>query len=480
MNVWPQGGENIDLQSWLFEEDGQDFRKGAKENYSFVGQGAYSPQTITSDDIPGWTEQDSIAWNADLNLEDCLSVDLKSKSWHDTLIGEDAKWANGVYSEYQQFLAAEKAKNASPFAAQKSFPFNGVQNSPPYDIQNFMLDNVDGSELGNDLYPLTPDSLVDDIYNDIIASTNVSGDKVDFEENIHPNDPSAAVGQLGFENDHCMEDMCYEVNDTAETDKPQIIDNAELEPQIIDNAELEPQIIDNAELEPQIIDNAELYQQIIDDAEPEPQMIVGDDKPQIITVPLSEALEPKIQVINVDSVKQESSFQEQPKIIFCRRVTLPSPSARTIPTLRRSSYPLECSPIYLPSPSPIPAPSVPLKDIITEQGDDLLRDFVEMEDEVKSEPEEMEQANHRRRPFTQEERRLRKKEQNKRAAIKYREKKKEEQEKIFGSVEVLEDRLRQAKEESIRLSAEKEMVQTLLLDLLKRKRAEVIALNRME
>lgn len=459
--IWPQGGENIDLQSWLFEEDGQDFCKGAKEDYSFVGQGAFSPQAITSDDIPGWTEQDSIKWNADLNLDDCLSIDLKSKSWHQNLIGEDAKWASEVYSEYQQFLAEEKAKNSWPldvqnsslFGVQNHSPFGvqnpssfGVQNSSPYDAQDLMLDNGLDMELGTDLYPLTPDSLVDNICNDIIADTNVSGDKVDFEENVYPNVPpqEEPLGQPSFENDHCMEDMSYEVEDPPQNREPEIF--------------------------------------------------IENDKPQIITVPLSEAVEPKIQVINVNSVKQESPAPQRSKIIFCRRVTLPSPSALQIPTLRRSSLPLKGSPLYLRSPSPLrssspllssshPAPSVPLKDIITEQGDDLFRDFVEMEDDVKPEFLPADHATHpasqRRRPFSQEERRLRKKEQNKRAAIRYREKKKEEQEKVFDSVEELEEQLRLAKEEGFRLESETGMVKQLLLDLLKRKMAEVEATNGM-
>jgi len=447
MNIFgPRGGENIDLQSWLFEEDGQDFCVGAKEDYAFAGQGSFSPQEITSDDIPGWTEKDSIKWNADLNLDDCLSIDLKSKSWHDNLIGEDAKWASNVYDEYQRFMAQEKAKDA----VQDCFNVNSENFMLGHDCQDSELE----CDLESNLFPLTPDSLIENICNDIIDETNESDNKLHFENNDYSNDLSKdeAECQQSFENDQPMDSLCYEVQNSVDSNKPDHYSNYPSQ----DEADCQLSFENDQRMD-------DLCYEVPDSVE--------SNKPQIITVPLSEAVEPQIQVINVESFKQESP--EHSKIIFCRRVTLPSPclTPSTLALPRRSSLPLTS-----------PPPSVPLKDIITEQGDELFRDFVEMEDEVKPEPEllrwsEVEENRKRRIPYTQAERKMRKKEQNKRAAIKYRERKKEEQEKISGSLEEEEERYRQLKEESMRLMTEKEMVKQLFLDLLKRKRAEVLALR---
>jgi len=188
-------------------------------------------------------------------------------------------------------------------------------------------------------------------------------------------------------------------------------------------------------------------------------------KPEIIKVPISEAIiHPQIKVLDVET----KSLPATSKIIFCKRITMPSPkSVRSSP---------------------------PLKDIITEKGDELLEDFVKLEEPIANShfddrdnlqeipsPEydycEVKNVSRKRRvPFSQAERKQRKKEQNKRAAIRYREKKKEEQDQMFGSIDEEEDKNLSLREENVRLVSEKEIVKRLFLDLLQRKREEVLGL----
>lgn len=199
------------------------------------------------------------------------------------------------------------------------------------------------------------------------------------------------------------------------------------------------------------------------------------EKPEIIKVPISEAIiqSPKLRVIDVIAQPVVKHEVEDSKIIYCKRVTVPS-------------HPK----VILPSPTP------PLKDIITEQGDELVRDYVDLID-MKIEPEDWQRSRSgsleceftcglegtntrspkRKASFTAQERKLRKKEQNKQAAIRYREKKKEEHDLFFSSLEKEEEENVRLREQNDKLKAEKEIVARLLLEMLKKKKADSLALK---
>jgi len=199
------------------------------------------------------------------------------------------------------------------------------------------------------------------------------------------------------------------------------------------------------------------------------------EQPEIIKIPISEAIiqSPKLRVIDVIAQPVLKHEVEDSKIIYCKRVTVPS-------------HPK----VILPSPTP------PLKDIITEQGDELVRDYVDLID-MKIEPEDWQRSRSnsleceftgglegtnilsrkRKGSFTAQERKLRKKEQNKQAAIRYREKKKEEHDLFFSSLEKEEEENVRLREQNNKLKAEKDIVARLLLEMLKKKKADLLALK---
>lgn len=408
MNVFGPQGDKIDLQSWLFEgesfKEPQDFCGRAGENYSFCdGQGSFSPQAITSDEIPGWTDEHT-DWYGNLNLDECLQMDVKKGSWYDNLTGDDAKFAAGVFDEYKKFMQDKR----DSVGQKTEDSFSSIDQERRDSITSIESNDYDRFNIKSEELPLDSD-----------FSNHMS-----MESNHVP-----------------MEDLDSSVSLPTVTG---LIDNCENI--YCEEAPHDSQMLDNDNL---------VYSDNFD-------YLLKENGPQIIKVPLSEAaIQPQIKVLNYEPHRVDQDI-DHPKIIFCKRVTMPSP---------------------------VTAPS--LKDVITEKGDELLMDYV---DEIRSEHSLMDgyensfnssyengnsshgaktSGGRRKATFTLAERKERKKEQNKRAAIRYREKKKEEEGDIFGSIDDEQERNSQLKKEYAKLVSEKDIVRGLLLDLLKRKRAEI-------
>jgi len=428
MNAASPSGDNIDLQSWLFEEESfigpSDFCLGAKENYSFInGQGSTSPQAITSDDIPGWTESHTADWYADLNLDDCLRVNLKGNDWNNTLSGEDAKLVMSVYDDYQKLMQ------------EQDFPSQSNQSSFD-DIQfedNFVsLKELDGN-LSASLESLA--GRVEDIFSSQVnVEVKNEGDCI-IDAQPCENEGDCIIDAQPCENEGgcIIEGQTYENEDRCFIDV-QPHENG-------DDCFIYSQSYGN---EGDCIIEAQPYERHM-----------YENSPTIVTVPLSEAMsQPQLKVLEFD----EPNSCEDKQFIYCKKFTISSPS--------------------------VEQPIAQLKDVITEKGDELVRDLVESQfnsSETRMDSlgaplnryyTESPVETKRKRPYSLAERKLRKKEQNKRAAIRYREKKKEEQEQVFSSIDEEEQKNKELKREHWNMMSEMAIVKRLFVDLLIKKQAE--------
>jgi len=426
-------------------DDNQDFCEGAEFDYSLPanGDGSSSPQLITAADVPGWLERHPVHLSENMNLFDCVDEDFKGDFWLDeSVVKDNAKWASDDTFSFENEIETIPGDYSPPLT-----PVPAVEANNFVNISEVI--NEDGQKV--EASSISEDSVMNEC----------QGDDSGFEEDRMspmslPDDTPVLLQPHSF---------YPETPASVYHDEAGIVQSEEDSP-YTNAGSFDPPVI------------------TLDD-DPPPQQYASDvaNTPRIIKIPISAVfkkkslpvvhctLQPKRQVI-----KQQVS-QDEPRIIYLKKVSVPKPVVK---------------------PEPV------LKDIISGDGDELLRELLPT---FKSEPLKMQDyredtkpstsqqstwerdedykplvqswdqdedyqpsaQSRRRRPFTKEEKKLRKKEQNKRAALRYREKKRGEFSSLAEELNDLDVKIAEKTGNLNKLELEADLLKSLVKDLIKKR-----------
>jgi len=445
-------------------DDNQDFCEGAEFDYSLPanGDGSSSPQLITAADVPGWLERHPVHLSENMNLFDCVDEDFKGDFWLDeSVVKDNAKWASDDTFSFENEIETIPGDYSPPLT-----PVPAVEANNFVNISEVI--NEDGQKV--EASSISEDSVMNEC----------QGDDSGFEEDRMspmslPDDTPVLLQPHSF---------YPETPASVYHDEAGIVQSEEDSP-YTNAGSFDPPII------------------TLDD-DPPPLQYASDvaNTPRIIKIPISAVFKKKsLPVVHCTwqpkrQVIKPQVSQDEPRIIYLKKVSVSKPVVK---------------------PEPV------LKDIISGDGDELLRELLPT---FKSEPLKMQDyredtkpstsqqptsaygsswerdedckplaqswdqdedyqpsaqsweqdedyqpsaQSRRRRPFTKEEKKLRKKEQNKRAALRYREKKRGEFSSLAEELNDLDVKIAEKTGNLNKLELEADLLKSLVKDLIKKR-----------
>jgi len=445
-------------------DNNQDFCKGAEFDYSLPanGDGSSSPQLITAADVPGWLERHPVHLSENMNLFDCVDEDFKGDFWLDESV----------------------VKDNAKWASDDTFSFENEIETIPGDYSP----------------PPTPVPAVEaNNFVNISEVINEDGQKVEassISEDIVMNECHA--DDSGFE-----EDRMSPISLPGDT--PVLLQPHSVYPETPASVYHEDASIVQSEED----NNAGSFDPpvITLDDDPPPQQHASDvaNTPRIIKIPISAVfkkkslpvvhctLQPKRQVI-----KPQVS-QDEPRIIYLKKVSVPKPVVKPEPVLKDvisgdgDELLRELLPTFKSEPSKMQDYQEDMKPSTSQQPTSAYGSSWERDEDYKplaqswerdedyqpsaqcwEQDEEYQPStqSRRKRPFTKEEKKLRKKEQNKRAALRYREKKRGEFASLAEELTDLDVKISEKTDNLNKLETETDLLKSIVKDLIMKKLGE--------
>lgn len=446
-------GGQVDLVNWLEDQDTsevQGFHEGAKETYWPSVQSAVGVKQRY------WATPEESLQGASVSLlddmDECLAVNFSDDACLDKLTGDDAAWARSVAEEYKK--SQQQRQMMDDLAEQKmldDYLLLGDCNDRDWQKKSQIEDDFQQKKQHQLLDDYPSQMQIDDFSQDEFMSSepNVSP----FASSCGGSPFSSGSGITGSPNSDFYSSLEYQNTLSPEYQHEISINTSSPEYQKIDQqpefilADVLPEynvssiVAYENELNSSFKDEATLQ---IDNQDSD---VIGDefvlsevyeeemkfvDEPTPVSSPVR-----RVKIVGAVSERDQASAyngssgqQNDPSIIYCKRVNLGEQGKI------KEEIPL-------------------LKDIISNKGDDIMRELLSspestcgnydsgdsvdgsmaspvsgMCDDSESDDSFSVGSSGKRVPFTATERRLRKKEQNKRAAIRYREKKKTEMEEV--------------------------------------------------
>jgi len=450
-------GAQVDLVNWLddpvLNTNYQGFREGAKETY--LPPAASNRSQNWS---PVYSDISNDLLDSDLasdNLDDCLSLNLKDDNFHMQLSGEDAKWARGVAEDYKQLQQRSGRRRKQAHSGQLHLEVqygqqqfdDGYSSNGPNDSPFQQYRDVD-----------SPFSPISDSISSPLSEAYNSPEYCNFYT------PEQCVNQ----------NNSWDLEELDQNDINTLIKSESCCTSPDGQYENELKISDNC--------YSQLSSNIYNNEDSNKSYIIAFDNDNT-------------SVADEATIEIGDTFKEKPAQVIC------SSNTDFGYNLQQSAQEGGWYGNNIDNSSPnacgSPERKTSLKDIITHEGDSILRDlispitgsdgsqitarygalsvnFVHNSQAIDNPNEDYSEVDFypgkkaKRVPFTAEERKLRKKEQNKRAAIIYREKKKKEMDGITERYEnalKLHSELEELKKKKI---AEFELMQSLLLEKLRK------------
>lgn len=467
-------GDHVDLVDWLEEplcnDLSQGFRDGAKETFCAPIVKKSRNWSPALSEVS--TDLSEVEFYSNDNLDDCLALDLKKDNWHEQLTGEDAKWAREVAEDYKQ-LKRKRDSEEMLFTVRCDQPLFGAEyntwqepNVSPVQYQAAYSPFSHASEGIDSGIDSPQPEFCSPVYENIYSPDHI-------DSRLYESD--APLRELN------QQDICSFIESGYESTEPSCSTDS------YDNY-CNSQSSHNLESNHSVVnDSDDLNVSSIVAFENDFNTSFKEESTIEIKYSSDEVQEsgnnpafqsPRVEIVGhghgrFRQFSGDDDQQNDPGVIYCKKVSLNA----------RESFKVESS---LCEAKPL------LKDVISENGDDILNELVcspEPTFDLGSSPnsymdeslvvsEEYEQFDEhpqphtkssferkvKRVPFTAEERKLRKKEQNKRAALRYREKKKMEEEELNEEYISLLKKNKELKEKRSKTMAEFEVILKLMTE----------------